>query len=84
MPTQEDAGWMEGRVRPVRFVLTEEEHALLRQAAALMDKSVSRSAIELAIEGARRVVSAGGAPGPAPQPPQDKPKAKKPRRPRGV
>jgi hypothetical protein len=81
MPTQEEAGWMEGRVRPVRFVLTEEEHALLRQAAALLDKSISRSAIELALEGARRVVSAGGAPGPAPQPPQDK--ARKPRRPRG-
>lgn len=44
--------WMEGRTRHVRVYLTAEEHAVLRQAAALADKSVSRYAIEAIVTAA--------------------------------
>jgi uncharacterized protein (DUF1778 family) len=44
------------RTRPVRVYLTEEEHALARQAAAKTDKSVSRFAIDATIAEARRVM----------------------------
>jgi uncharacterized protein (DUF1778 family) len=57
MAETDERGWMQGRTRHVRFMLTEEEHTLLRRAAALLDRSVSRAAIELALEGARRVVN---------------------------
>jgi hypothetical protein len=39
-------GWLQGRTRPVRVVLTEEEHKKVRIAAARADKSISRYAVE--------------------------------------
>jgi uncharacterized protein (DUF1778 family) len=56
MAQAEEKGWMTGRTRPVRVFLTEEEHALVRQAAALADRSVSRFSIEQIVEGARRLL----------------------------
>ena len=55
----EDERWMEGRTRPVRVYLTEAEHAIVRQAAAQADKSVSRFSIEAIVEAARKRVGAG-------------------------
>jgi uncharacterized protein (DUF1778 family) len=67
---QDDAGWLEGRTRSVRVYLTEEEHAIVRQAAALADRSVSRFSIEAIVEVARRHLGDGqaeAAPPPAKQ-----------------
>jgi uncharacterized protein (DUF1778 family) len=58
---QDDAGWLEGRTRPVRVYLTEEEHALVRQAAALADLSVSRFSIEAIVAASRRHLGDGTA-----------------------
>jgi uncharacterized protein (DUF1778 family) len=44
---------MESRTRNVRVYLTEEEHRVVRQAAAMADKSVSRFAVESVVETAR-------------------------------
>jgi hypothetical protein len=58
--------WLEGRSRPVRVYLTEEEHALVRAAAARADKSVSRFSVESIVDAAEKLVgeapssSAGG------------------------
>jgi uncharacterized protein (DUF1778 family) len=54
MPQADDERWLEGRTRHVRVYLTEEEHALVRQVAALADKSVSRFSIESIMEAARK------------------------------
>ena len=51
--------WMEGRTRAVRCFLTEEEHRLVRKAAAESDKSVSRFAVEAVVEAARRAAGEG-------------------------
>jgi hypothetical protein len=67
----EEQGWMVGRDRPVRVYLTEEEHAAVRQAAALADKSVSRFSIEAIVEVARRTLAnppAAAAPAVSPTP----------------
>ena len=76
----DDRPWMEGRDRPVRVYLTEDEHAQVRAAAAAVDKSVSRFSVEAIVEAARRVAP----PPPAPAPPpaagaEAEAKAKKPR-----
>jgi uncharacterized protein (DUF1778 family) len=70
----EEERWMEGRDRPVRVYLTEEEHALVRQAAALADKSVSRFSIEAIVGAARAQV---GSTQSSPPPAADEPAAKK-------
>lgn len=57
---QEEEKWAEGRTRAVRCVLTEEEHLLVRQAAAVVDHSVSRFAVEAVVEKARRVMEGKG------------------------
>jgi uncharacterized protein (DUF1778 family) len=44
---------MMGRVRNVRVVLTEEEHALVRAAAAAADRSVSWFSVEAIVEAAK-------------------------------
>jgi uncharacterized protein (DUF1778 family) len=53
---EDDERWLEGRTRHVRVYLTDAEHALVRQAAALADRSVSRFSIEAIMEVARRAV----------------------------
>ncbi len=55
----EDKAWLEGRTRHVRFYVTEEEHALLRIAAAQADRSVSRFAVEAAVAAARKLAGKG-------------------------
>jgi hypothetical protein len=67
-----DERWLEGRTRHVRVYLTEEEHALVRQAAAAVDRSVSRFSIE-AIMAAARTMNAS-----PPAPPADSPAATPP------
>jgi hypothetical protein len=56
MPQADDDRWLDGRTRHVRVYLTAEEHALVRQAAALADRSVSRFSIEAIVESARKRV----------------------------
>jgi hypothetical protein len=52
--TKSDEGpWLEGRTRHVRVYLTEDEHALVRAAAAKADKSVSRFSVEAIVTAAR-------------------------------
>ena len=58
MAHADDERWTAGRTRPVRVFLTEEEHAVVRQAAALADRSVSRFSVEAIVEAARRAVAA--------------------------
>ena len=53
MASKREEGWMRGRNRPVRVYLTEAEHALVRQAAARADRSVSRFSVEAAVSAAR-------------------------------
>src|SRR5207237_10935011 len=53
--SENDKRWMEGRTRHVRVYLTEEERALVRAAAALADRSVSRFAVEAIVEAAKGV-----------------------------
>jgi uncharacterized protein (DUF1778 family) len=48
-------GWLVGRTRHVRVYLTEEEHAVVRRAAAAADKSVSRFSVDAIVEAARNV-----------------------------
>ena len=55
----DEEGWMKGRTRPVRVYLTEDEHAIVRQAAALADKSVSRFSIESIVDAARATLKGG-------------------------
>jgi hypothetical protein len=76
MPEGMDRAWLEGRTRHVRVYLTEEEHALVRQAAALADKSVSRFSIEAILEVARARLGASAMPPPA-RPQAEAPPAKK-------
>jgi hypothetical protein len=53
MAKGDEGPWMEGRTRHVRVYLTEDEHALVRAAAAKVDKSVSRFSVEAIVEAAR-------------------------------
>ena len=62
----EESKWMEGRTRHVRVYLTEDEHALLRQAAAIADLSASRFSIEAIVSAARQTIAEGGGAGTAP------------------
>jgi uncharacterized protein (DUF1778 family) len=62
--SESDKRWMEGRTRPVRVYLTEEEHALVRSAAALADRSVSRFAVESIVQEAKRITERGVVPAP--------------------
>jgi len=64
-----DEKWMEGRTRAVRVYLTPEEHKVVRAAAAVADKSVSRFSVEAIVAAAQAVV----------EPVQEKP-AKQPKR----
>jgi uncharacterized protein (DUF1778 family) len=57
MAQKAESSWMEGRTRPVRVFLTDEEHAIVRAAAAKMDLSISRFAIEAVVARALRVVA---------------------------
>jgi uncharacterized protein (DUF1778 family) len=57
----EDGNWMEGRTRHVRVYLTEDEHAIVRAAAALADLSVSRFSVEAIVQVAREVATGGEA-----------------------
>src|SRR5262249_38305624 len=61
MPLRESGG-TEGRTRHVRVYLTEEEHALVRAAAAKVDKSLARFAIDAIVEVANKVVETTEAP----------------------
>jgi uncharacterized protein (DUF1778 family) len=61
---EKKGGWMVGRTRHVRVYLTEEEHAVVRRAAAAADKSVSRFSVEAIVEAAR-----GAELGQPPEPP---------------
>jgi uncharacterized protein (DUF1778 family) len=49
----EEQRWMNGRTRHVRVYLTEEEHALLRTAAAQADQSLSRFSVEAIVQAAK-------------------------------
>jgi uncharacterized protein (DUF1778 family) len=62
MPRKE-RGWSVGRTRHVRVYLTEEEHAILRAAAAAADRPLSRFSVEAILEAARKLV-----PGSKPRP----------------
>lgn len=53
MAKSDPKGWMEGRTRHVRVYLTEEEHAILRAAAATADKSLARYSVEAIIKAAK-------------------------------
>src|SRR5262245_5074303 len=65
MPQRKE-GWMVGRTRHVRVYLTEEEHALLRAAAALADQSLARFSVEAIVETAKRALPGGLPPGAKP------------------
>jgi hypothetical protein len=56
MAKSEEDGWLTGRDRHVRVYLTEDEHALVRSAAAKADQSVSRFSIEAIVEAARQKI----------------------------
>ncbi len=60
--------WMEGRTRPVRVHLTEEEHAIVRAAAAIADLSVSRFSVEAVVAAARKLVPGESSPPPPKRP----------------
>jgi uncharacterized protein (DUF1778 family) len=71
MPANDsDKQWMQGRTRHVRVYLTEEEHALVRSAAALADRSVSRFAVEAIVEEAKRATEQGILPEALPKKPR--------------
>jgi uncharacterized protein (DUF1778 family) len=49
--------WTMGRTRHVRVYLTEDEHALLRIAAAKVDRSLARFSVEAIVEAAKKLAS---------------------------
>jgi hypothetical protein len=53
---------MDGRTRHVRVYLTEDEHALVRAAAARADASVSRFSVQAIVEAAKRTVAESATP----------------------
>jgi len=77
---QTEEKWMEGRDRPVRVYLTEDEHALVRRAAAAADKSVSRFSVEAIVEKASGAVQAEAKPAAGQGEPAAEEKPKRPRR----
>jgi uncharacterized protein (DUF1778 family) len=58
--TEAQKPWMEGRTRAVRVFLTDEEHAIVRAAAAKADRSVSRFSVEAIVRAAQETVGTGG------------------------
>jgi uncharacterized protein (DUF1778 family) len=52
-------GWLVGRTRHVRVYLTEEEHARVRAAAAMTDRSVSRFSVEAIVAEADKRIAEG-------------------------
>lgn len=71
MPADEaEQRWMEGRTRHVRVYLTEDEHALVRAAAARADKSVSRFSIEAILAAAQPGVAGPATAEPGPKKPR--------------
>jgi uncharacterized protein (DUF1778 family) len=67
MAGRKKRGWMVGRTRHVRVYLTEAEHARVRAAAALADRSVSRFSVEAIVEAAEKRLGAEAAPAPKPK-----------------
>jgi uncharacterized protein (DUF1778 family) len=61
MPEKKER-WSVGRTRHVRVYLTEEEHAVLRMAAAAADLPLSQFSVQAIVEAARKLV-------PVPPPP---------------
>jgi uncharacterized protein (DUF1778 family) len=55
-------GWMVGRTRHVRVYLTEAEHATVRAAAAIADRSVSRFSVEAIVAAAEKLLAEGTPP----------------------
>lgn len=74
---EEDERWLEGRTRHVRVYLTDVEHAIVRQAAALADKSVSRFSIEAVVEAATEFVKKRAPKGGTPEPTAKKSRKRK-------
>lgn len=70
MPLRDKEG-LEGRNRFVRVALTEDEHALVRTAAALADLSISQFAIRAIVETAQKTHELAGF-----KPPRRAPKQK--------
>lgn len=76
-----DEKWTEGRDRHVRVYLTEDEHALVRAAAAKVDRSVSRFAVEAIVAAAEVVIEAPAPPASPPEPPPTSRPRGRPRKP---
>jgi uncharacterized protein (DUF1778 family) len=51
--------WSVGRTRHVRVYLTEAEHARVRAAAAIADRSVSRFSVEAIVAAAEKLLAEG-------------------------